>query len=104
IEPTTLELTPGTPVVLLAEDFEAVVNNFNLEKLRRGSVKYPQIKKLKRRLLEAAFLNFGRTADEHRRADFRAFVEQESVWLEDYAFFRALMEENGGSEAWDQWR
>src|ERR1700730_18450681 len=104
IEPTTLELTPGTPVDLLAEDFEAVVNNLNLAKLRRGSVKYPQVKKLKRRLLEAAFLNFGRTAEEHRKADFHACVEQESVWLEDYTFFRALMEENGGSEAWDQWR
>jgi 4-alpha-glucanotransferase len=104
IEPTTLELAPGTPVDLSGDDFRAVINDFNLEKLHRGPVKYPQVKKLKRRLLEAAFLNFGRTAAGDRRANFHAFVQQESAWLEDYTFFRALMEENGGSEAWDQWR
>jgi 4-alpha-glucanotransferase len=104
IEPTMLELAPGTPVDLSVDDFRAVINDFNLEKLHRGPVKYPQVKKLKRRLLEAAFLNFGRTAAGDRRANFHAFVQQESAWLEDYTFFRALMEENGGSEAWDQWR
>src|SRR6266550_7940888 len=30
IEPTTLELGPGTPVDLSAEDFEVVVSNFDL--------------------------------------------------------------------------
>src|SRR6202011_4394558 len=104
IEPTMLELAPGTPVDLSVDNFRAVIDDFNLEKLHRGPVKYPQVKKLKRRLLEAAFLNFGRTAAGDRRANFHAFVQQESAWLEDYTFFRALMEENGGSEAWDQWR
>jgi len=104
IEPTTLELAPGTPVDLSEEDFAAVINNFNLEKLRHGPVKYAQVKKLKRLLLETAFLNFGRIATEDRRADFHAFVRHESAWLEDYTLFRALMEENAGSEAWDHWR
>src|SRR5437868_6670815 len=104
IEPTTLELAPGIPPDLTQEDFDNTVADFNLEKLRRGPVKYRQVKKLKRRLLEAAFLNFGRTATEQRRADFHAFVQKEGAWLEDYTLFRALMEENGGSEAWDQWR
>ena len=37
-------------------------------------------------------------------ADFRAFCETEAEWLNDYAFFRALMEENGGHETWDRWQ
>ena len=34
---------------------------------------------------------------------FRKFCDRESSWLNDYAFFRALVEANGGYEAWDQW-
>ena len=37
-------------------------------------------------------------------ASFAAFCEAERAWLLDYAFFRALMEENRTSETWDQWR
>ena len=37
------------------------------------------------------------------RAGLDAFCEAESSWLADYAFFRALMEENGNQETWDQW-
>src|SRR3954451_567845 len=57
IEPTTLELAPGTPVDLSTDDYESVIKDFNVEKLRRGAVKYRQVKKLKRRLLENAFRN-----------------------------------------------
>ncbi|MEY2439011.1 MAG: 4-alpha-glucanotransferase [Verrucomicrobiota bacterium] len=104
IEPTTLELAPGRPVDLTREDFENTIANFDLIKLRRGSVKYRIVKKLKRSLLEKAFAHFGRDASEERRSSFRRFSADESAWLDDYAFFRVLMEENGGSEAWDQWR
>ena len=104
IEPTTLELAPGIPVDLTKENFEGTIASFGLDKLRRGPVKYRRVKKLKRQLLEAAFANFEQGASEERRSDFHRFVEAESVWLEDYSLFRALMEENGGSEAWDQWR
>lgn len=34
---------------------------------------------------------------------FQDFCAQEAAWLNDYAFFRALMEHNGESEAWDKW-
>src|SRR5437868_6042984 len=104
IEPTTLELAPGVPVDLTKEDFERRTRDADLDKLRRGPVKYRRVKKLKRQLLETAFTHFEAHASKERRAEFHRFVEQESTWLEDYALFRALMEENGGSEAWDQWR
>src|SRR5207253_7120923 len=58
IEPTTLHLAPNSPQDLAREDFDAVVADVDLARLRRGGVKYRQIKKLKRRLLEKAFANF----------------------------------------------
>jgi 4-alpha-glucanotransferase len=103
IEPTTLELAAGIPTDLTQEAFDQVVADFALTKLRRGHIKYRQVKKLKRKLLEAAFSGFGDVGSEERKRDFRAFVEGESSWLQSYTLFRALMEENGGSETWDQW-
>src|SRR6266513_2521995 len=54
IEPTTLHLAPGSPEDLTREDFEAALAEVDLAKLRRGKVKYRQIKKLKRCILEKA--------------------------------------------------
>jgi 4-alpha-glucanotransferase len=104
IEPTTLHLAPGSPQDLTREDFDTVTSRVNLERLRRGQVKYARIKKLKRRLLEKAFAKFTTQADDQRRASFRTFREKCSATLDDYTLFRVLMEENNGSEAWDQWR
>src|SRR6202171_1521475 len=39
IEPTTLHLAPGSPPDLTREDFDSVVADANLTKLRRGAVK-----------------------------------------------------------------
>lgn len=103
IEPTTLHLGPGSPEDLGHEDFEAVLADIDLKRLRRGGVKYRQVKMLKRRLLERAFANFSARAREDRQSQFQSFCEQESGWLDDYIFFRALMEENDERETWDQW-
>ena len=104
IEPTTLHLAPGSPAHLTREDFEAVTAETKLERLRRGSVKYARVKKLKRRLLQKAFANFSASADPEARASLKAFTEAEAGWLEDYTLFRVLMEENNESETWDAWR
>ena len=104
IEPTTLHLAPGSPKDLTRQDFDIAVADVDLAQLRQGSVKYRRVKKLKRRLLEKAFSNFSANAEEDRQADFKKFCLGEAAWLDNYAFFRALMEENGGSEAWDKWR
>ncbi|MGI9086293.1 MAG: 4-alpha-glucanotransferase [Chthoniobacterales bacterium] len=105
IEPSTLHLAPGSPNDLSAEDFEEVIAQADLTKLRRGAVKYPQVRALKRALLEKAFLRFEarRLVGEDAMASFQAFLENERAWLEDYVFFRALMDENDGREAWDHW-
>jgi 4-alpha-glucanotransferase len=104
IEPATLYLAPGTPKDLTREDFDAVLADVDLAKLRHGSVNYRRVKKLKRRLLEKAFSRFSAGADEDRRSAFQKFGGEEASWLEDYALFRALMEENRDSEAWDKWQ
>src|ERR1700719_3165380 len=103
IEPTTLHLAPDSPDDLTRADFEAVLADVDLAKLRRSKVRYGDVRKLKRRLLEKAFANFRTNASVDRQSKFRNFCQNESLWLNDYAFFRALVEANAGYEAWDQW-
>ncbi|PYJ70043.1 MAG: hypothetical protein DME76_06945 [Verrucomicrobia bacterium] len=104
IEPTTLHLAPNSPPDLTREDFDASLADADIPSLRRDAVKYRQVRRLKRRLLEKAFANFSAHAGDERQAEFQKFCEEESAWLRDYAFFRVLMEENDGSAAWDRWR
>lgn len=74
--------------------------------LREGSVNYGVIKPLKQRLLERAYENFLTASwkDNDMRAHaFRRFCRDESNWLDDFALFRVLIDEHGGSEQWDLW-
>lgn len=100
LEPTTLYLAPGSPPELSAEAFAAVVREFDLPSLRRGTVQYEQVKPLKRKLLEAAFAVFVKGVPNQ---NFERFCRAEKAWLDNYALFRALMEANGERETWDQW-
>lgn len=105
LEPTTLHLAPGSPEDLRAGDYNEVLAQFDLKKLRSGSVKYAQVRALKLALLEKAFVRFEerRLAEETSVSGFADFLERERSWLDEYVFFRALMEENDGAETWDQW-
>jgi 4-alpha-glucanotransferase len=103
IEPTTLHVAPNSLSDLTREDFDAAVAGTDLRSLRLGEVKYRQVKKLKRRILEKAFANFSANASEERQLEFETFCEEEAQWLRDYAFFRVLMEENEDSAAWNRW-
>lgn len=103
LEPSTLHLAPGSPEDLTQADFDEVIGQVDLDKLRKGPVKHGRVRKAKMALLEKAFVRFeqgGAAAP----AGFEAFCNEEAAWLKDYAFFRALMEENGGKEIWDQWK
>ena len=103
IEPTTLQLAPGSPEDLTREDFETALAEVELRSLRRGRTNYRRVKELKQRILEKAFANFSARADEQRESEFKRFCEERSSWLHDYALFRVLIEENDGSAAWDRW-
>src|SRR5438105_13085685 len=67
IEPTTLHLAPGSPPELTREDFDAVLADVDLAKLRHGPVRYAPVKKLKGQLLEKAFANFSANANQDRQ-------------------------------------
>jgi len=103
IEPTTMHVAPNSSPDLTREDFDAAVAGTDLRSLRLGEVKYRQVKKLKRRILEKAFANFSANASEERQLEFKTFCEEEAAWLRDYVFFRVLMEENEDSAAWNRW-
>jgi 4-alpha-glucanotransferase len=106
LEPTTLDLAPGSPEDLSQEDFDEVIVQNDLTALRKGGVKHHGVRRLKIDLLEKSFANFSRRSEKDPECGrgFDAFCEEEKPWLADYAFFRALMEENGDHETWDQWR
>jgi 4-alpha-glucanotransferase len=103
IEPTTLQLAANSPEDLTRDDFNSVMADVDLGRLRRGEVKYRQVKKLKRRLLEKAFANFCGHAEKKLQLEFEKFCKEEAEWLNDYAFFRVLMEENDESATWTRW-
>lgn len=106
IDPCSLALSPGTLPDLDPAAYEEALRGVSLEELRAGPVNYRVVKPLKRKLLEKAFDRF---MDEHwanktgRCRKFRAWVKEHASWVEGYALFRALMDENGGTEKWDIW-
>ena len=106
IEPTTIATTPEHLPDLPATKFKALVPSELLTELRRGRVDYPRVRHLKRQLLEAAYANFLRRDFAHgtaRAAAFRGFLAENAGWIADYALFRVLMEQNGGSPAFIWW-
>lgn len=106
IEPTTIHISPESMKDLPAEDFEAIMAKADLHKLRAGPVNYPQVKELKKALLWKAFENFAGNdfrRNTSRAKKFRAFMKEQAAWLDGYALFRVLMDENEGDERWDRW-
>jgi 4-alpha-glucanotransferase len=104
LEPTTIDIS-AVPELDAAE-ISFLTEQTDLEALRQGPVAYPQVKAVKRKLIERAydlFLTRSWRRNNARARAFRRFVKANASWLEPYALFRALMEENGGSECWDTW-
>lgn len=56
---------------------------------------------LKKPLLEKAWQNFKRQKGQEG-ADYKSFCKEHKLWLEDYALFVALSDENKG-KAWNKW-
>ncbi len=105
LEPTTIFISPKSVPDLSQAECEKIAGGFDLETLRGGAVKWTEVKKLKRALLNRAFDNFSTKhwkRGSARAKKFRAFVQVEAAWLDGYALFRALMDEHG-TECWDTW-
>jgi 4-alpha-glucanotransferase len=105
LEPSTIRTSPEAIPDLSPGAFDKITGAVNLKKLRTGSVKYSGVKPLKLALLASAFASFSKkhlAKNSARARKFRAFLKEQSAWIQDYALFRVLMDENG-SEQWDRW-
>src|SRR6476469_3303457 len=78
-EPTTLHLAPGSPDDLTREDFDDVVRDVDLDKLRKGPVKHARVRRLKLALLKKAYSRFTRHGE--GKADLEQFCKTEAGWL-----------------------
>lgn len=82
--------------LLSAIDLEAAPG-FSNERVEFGPVI-----EWKNGLLARAFENYRRGAAANLRAGIEAFVQTESLWLDDYAFYRAIKDAHRGG-AWNTW-
>ena len=104
LEPTTIHVARVPD--LARDEIEELTHGVDLHALRNGPVVYPVVKALKRALLQRAFENFSRDSwkkNDARARRFRRFCKTQAAWLESYALFRVLIDENQGTERWDRW-
>jgi len=85
-----------SPERLLAED---LLDSADLEVQPVGPVDFGKAHQLKTDLLRRSYERFKST---DLRSDFEKFCEQQSHWLNDYALYRALKDDQGGV-AWTEW-
>jgi len=65
-------------------------------------VDYGEVIPWKLAILDRAYRHFKEQPESELAAEYQAFVEAESSWLEDFALFMAIKESHGGIP-WDQW-
>jgi 4-alpha-glucanotransferase len=65
-------------------------------------VEFETVRQFKDKLLDKAYKNFQSESSSNFRPEFEEFCEASAWWLDDYALFRVLKDENGGSE-WTSW-
>lgn len=82
---------------LLSRDDLRPIPQFSSERVSFGAVI-----EYKKKILAKAHENFTHEAGDELRADFAAFCKSAGEWLEDYALYRVLKDENGGG-SWDTW-
>ena len=106
LEPLTIDCSPAALQGLAEADYWRLLQEHQVDRLRRGSVDYEGVRGLKQALLWEGFSGFlesdyekGTPADEA----FHAFCEEEKDWLGDYCLFRLLMDMEGGSHVWQEW-
>ena len=105
IDPLSISLHPDDLEDVTEETYRARLSNLDLRRLSEGPVRYPEVRRLKSGLLEAAFETFDteRNAKLTARARlFHEFVGEERAWLRPYTLFRILLEQHG-HERWPEW-
>jgi 4-alpha-glucanotransferase len=106
IDPGTIAISPRFISDLAPAAFRKIARPKILKELRKGAVRYPKVRALKKALLQAAFEHFyiaHYRKQTERAGQVREFIMENAAWISDYALFRALMEENGNSPNWERW-
>jgi 4-alpha-glucanotransferase len=103
LDPVTIATFPDELPDLQKRDFMRITEDFDLDAMRTGPVRYAEVKKLKRALLDAAFVTFCEEADEDRHSSFDDFNRQHDEWLSPYALYRALVTMHDESEVFSLW-
>lgn len=104
IDPATIAVLPSALPDLTQAHINQNLRSGPLWRLRGGNIEYAKARAVKRTLLEVAFESFLTwPADPERASQFHQFQADHKGWLEDYALFRVLMEENGNQPAWERW-
>jgi 4-alpha-glucanotransferase len=65
-------------------------------------VEFQRVQEFKNGLLRKAYERYQQTTDTNLRSAFETFAQRYTVWLDDYALFRALKDAHGGV-AWNEW-
>ncbi len=101
LEPLLLTLDPGWLPGACWEDIAEARDLLDAQ-IHAEFIDYPAVRVAKGALLRKAFGRWG--GDPARdSAGFSRFRMAEAGWLDDYTAFRWLMQEDGDSEAWDEW-
>lgn len=99
LEPLYLSFEPKDIPGLVAADVEAARIELG-SALTVSKVDYTAVRKAKRGLLEKAWKRYQEGSGD---IAFYRFRRQEAAWLENYCIYRWLMDQAGGTEAWDLW-
>lgn len=95
------------PVYLACEEIPGI-DAGDIEETKRKmigggeQVDYAEARTAKRQLLGLAWSRWGE-ADGALVWEFEEFCRGQALWLDDYCVFRWLMDQAGGSEAWEAW-
>jgi 4-alpha-glucanotransferase len=104
LEPSTITTHPDWLEDLTQEDYRAILERYDVEKMVEGNVHYCLVKKCKQELLNAAWSRFVlREAQDKHLRDYQCFQKEESYWLADYTLYRALLERHDNQEDFSTW-
>src|SRR6478736_3265490 len=79
-----------SPNELVADGLLAGADIENIPNFPTDRADFTAVAKWKNEILSTAFQRFTKTSDTQLREEFAGFCERHSVWLDDYALYRAI--------------
>ncbi|NMC85730.1 MAG: 4-alpha-glucanotransferase, partial [Anaerolineaceae bacterium] len=91
-----------SPALLMDSDLLTRVDLADRPQFKAGSVDFGPVIEWKLKLLDRAFEHFKSSAAAPIRKEYAAFCKKNQQWLDDFALFMAIKENQGGV-SWDNW-